>query len=139
MPREIESMSDHELLAELVRQGRSTRRENRIRTCLIALLLLAIIGLALFYIPKIMEPIRRLDACMEQVESTMQEAQRFFDSFDADTVEKFEQAMDNFNETSQQTRDFMQRFKDSGLDRLESTLEDFNAALQSFLQFFGRR
>lgn len=51
MDKKIESMTDHELLCELVRQGRRAERENQIKTCLIAVLLLAVLILAMIYIP----------------------------------------------------------------------------------------
>lgn len=138
MQKDIENMNDHELLSELVRQGRRREKIEQIKICGIAVLLLTIIILAMVYIPKILAPIRQLSGSMEQIEQAMAGAQRFLDNFDEDTVEQFKQTMESLNETSQQVRVLMDKLKDSGLDKLQSTLEGLNNSLGSILHFFGR-
>ena len=138
MQKEIENMNDHELLSELVRQGRRREKLERIKICGIAFLILAVVILAMVYIPKILAPIRELSGSMEEIEQSLAGAQRFLDNFDEDTVEQFKQTMESLNETSQQVRVLMDKLKDSGLDKLQSTLEGLNDSLSSFLRFFGR-
>jgi len=135
MPRDIENMNDHELLAELVRQGRRAEKINRIKTCLIAGLILVILILAMIYIPRIMAPIRQLNESMSEIRGTMEKAQTILNQFDEETVDQFKQTMESLSETSQQTRALMQKLKESGIDNLASSLEELNNALNSFLKF----
>ena len=138
MPKEIENMNDHELLCELVRQGKRREKLEQIKLCGIVVLLLAVVILAMVYIPKILAPIRELSGGMEQIEQSLAGAQRFLDNFDEDTVDQFKQTMESLNETSQQARVLMDKLKDSGLDKLQSTIEGLNDSLGSFLRIFGR-
>lgn len=138
MQRDLGSMSDHELLLELAQQGRKREQTERIKICVIALLLLTVIVLALIYIPKILAPIRQLNEKMNQIEETVNEAKRVLSGFDASTVEQFKQTMESLNETSQQARALMEKLKNSGIDKLQGTLEDFNNTLGTILQLFRR-
>ena len=131
-------MSERELLAELVRQGRRNEQADRIKTCVLAALLIVVIVLAMIYIPKILAPIRQISASMDEIEETFNEAKRVLSSFDADTVDHFKQTMESVNETSQQVRVFMDKLRESGLDKLQSTIEGLNDSLGSILQFFRR-
>ena len=137
MQKDIESMSDHELLQELVRQGRRSERASRLRTAMIAALLV----LALVYIPKITAPLRQVSEGMGQIEATMGQVSEFFSKFDDETLQKFERAMDSLNETSEQVKGVMSTLKDSGLDSFKKTLDELNkslSALGSLLPFFNR-
>ena len=141
MQKDIERMSDNELLQELVRQGRRCERASRLRTAMIAALLLTIIVLALVYIPKIMAPLRQVSEGMGQIEATMGQVSEFFSKFDDETLQKFERAMDSLHETSEQVKGVMSTLKDSGLDSFKKTLDELNkslSALGSLLPFFNR-
>ena len=138
MNRDIEGMSERELLAELVRQGRRAERAERIKACVLAALLIAVVVAAAFYVPKILAPIRRISDSMAQIEQSFDEARRVLSRFDDDTVEQFKQTMAGLNETSQQLRALTDKLRDSGLDKLQSTIEGLNEVLGSFLQFFRR-
>ncbi len=138
MHKEIESMSDHELLQELVRQGRRNERESNIKTAVIAALLLVIIILALVYIPKIMAPIRQLNENMDQIKQTMGRLQEFADSLGSDTAEKLRRTLDGLNETTEQAKEMFAKLNDSGLENFKTTLDDLNLALSKILQFFRR-
>lgn len=138
MHKEIESMSDHELLQELVRQGRRNERESNIKTAVIAALLLVIIILALVYIPKIMAPIRQLNENMDQIKQTMGRLQEFADSLGSDTAEKLRRTIDGLNETTEQAKEMFAKLNDSGLENFKTTLDDLNLALSKILQFFRR-
>ena len=136
MPKNIGNMTDHELLEELVLQGRRAERMSRIKICLIAGLLLLVIILALVYIPKIMAPIRQLNESMNEIRGAVDKAQTILNQFDEETVDQFKQTLESLSETSQQTRALMQKLKDSGLDKLASSIEDLNKVLDGFLKFF---
>ena len=82
MPKNIGNMTDHELLEELVLQGRRAERMSRVKICLVAVLLLLVAILALVYIPKIMAPIRQLNESMIEIRGTMEKAQTILDQFD---------------------------------------------------------
>lgn len=138
MNKNIDNMSERELLQELVRQGRRAARAERIRICLLGALLLAVVVLALIYVPKIMEPIDRISQSISQIEESFDEAKRVLSSFDKDTIERFKETMESINETSQQARVFMDKLKDSGLDKLQPTIEGLSNSLGSFLKFFSR-
>ena len=129
MDKKIESMTDHELLCELVRQGRRAERENQIKTCLIAVLLLAVLILA---------PIRQLNAALDEVQQTLDQAKGVLGCFDAESVEKFQQTMDSVNTASQQATEIMNRLKDSGLDKLQESIEAFNETMERLSLLFRR-
>lgn len=152
MHKEIESMTDRELLQELVLQGRRNERANNIKSAVLAALVLAIVILALVCIPKIMAPIRELNANMDGIKSAMSGVEQFVSGFSPDMALKLESTLDSLNETSDQARTMMERLKDSGienfmssLDELKSALGDFKASLEGFsgtlgsvLKMFGR-
>ena len=129
MDKKIESMTDHELLCELVRQGRRAERENQIKTCLIAVLLLAVLILA---------PIRQLNAALDEVQQTLDQAKGVLGCFDAESVEKIQQTMDSVNTASQQATEIMNRLKDSGLDKLQESIEAFNETMERLSLLFRR-
>ena len=138
MHKEIDSMSDHELLRELVLQGKRREKTEQIKICVLAVLLLTVVILAAVYIPKILAPMRQISQSMQQVGQAMEEAKRFLSNFDEQTVEQFKQTMESLNETSQQIRVLADKLKDSGLDKLQPTIEDLSNSLSSFLRLFGR-
>lgn len=138
MPKNIGNMTDHELLEELVLQGRRAERMSRVKICLVAVLLLLVAILALVYIPKIMAPIRQLNESMIQIRGTMEKAQTILGQFDEETVGKFKETMESLSETSQQARVLLQKLKDSGLDSFASNIERLNEALDGLLKYFRR-
>ena len=138
MDKDIDNMSEKELLAELVRQGRRNERADMIKVSVLCVLLLAVVILALVYVPKIVAPIQQLSDSMEQIETSFDEAKRVLSSFDKETIDNFKQTMESLNETSQQARVFMEKLKDSGLDKLQSTIEGLSSSLNTFLKLFGR-
>ena len=138
MDKDIDNMSEKELLAELVRQGRRNERADMIKVSVLCVLLLAVVILALVYVPKIVAPIQQLSDSMEQIETSFDEAKRVLSSFDKETIDNFKQTMESLNETSQQARVFMDKLKDSGLDKLQSTIEGLSSSLNTFLRLFGR-
>ena len=138
MPKNTGNMTDHELLEELVLQGRRAERMSRIKICLVVVLLLLVAILALVYIPKIMAPIRQLNESKNEIRGTMEKAQTILNEFDGETIDKFKQTMESLSETSQQTRALMQKLKDSGLDTFASNIESLNEALDGLLKYFRR-
>ncbi|MBQ3481675.1 MAG: hypothetical protein IJH48_04960 [Oscillospiraceae bacterium] len=137
MKKNVGEMNERELLAELVLQGRRAEKTERIKTGVLAALLLAVIILALIYIPRIAAPIRELSDGMEEIKTTFKEAERILSSFDDGTVDRFKQTMESVNETSQQLRVLMDKLRDSGLDKLQSTIEGLNKTIDSLLHPFG--
>ena len=138
MPKNTGNMTDHELLEELVLQGRRAERMSRIKICLVVVLLLLVAILALVYIPKIMAPIRQLNESMNEIRGAMEKAQTILNEFDGETIDKFKQTMESLSETSQQTRALMQKLKDGGLDTFASNIESLNEALDGLLKYFRR-
>ena len=138
MNQNLDNMSEKELLAELVEQGRRAEKTERIKICVLSALLLAVIVLALIYVPKILAPIRQIGQSISQIESSFGEMERVLSNFDEDTILKFKDTMDSLSETSQQVRVFMDKLKESGIDKLQSTIEGLSNSLSSFLKFFNR-
>ncbi len=138
MDRDLDNMNERELLAELVQQGRRAEKAEKIKTCVLAALLLAIIVLTLVFIPKILAPLQQLSARMDQIEASFSEAERVLGYFDEKTIDQFKQTMESLNETSQQIRVLTDKLRDSGLDKLQSTIEGLNNSLGSILKFFNR-
>ena len=138
MNQDLDNMTERELLCELVRQGRRAEKTEKIKTCVLAALLLAVVVAALICVPKILAPMRQISRSMEQIEGSFAEAERVLSYFDEDTILKFKETIDSMGETSQQIRVFMDKLKDSGLDKLQSTIEGLSNSLSSFLKFFNR-
>ena len=138
MDRDLDNMNERELRAELVQQGRRAEKAEKIKTCVLAALLLAIIVLTLVFIPKILAPLQQLSARMDQIEASFSEAERVLGYFDEKTIDQFKQTMESLNETSQQIRVLTDKLRDSGLDKLQSTIEGLNNSLGSILKFFNR-
>lgn len=138
MDRDLDNMNERELLAELVQQGRRAEKAEKIKTCVLAALLLVIIVLTLVFIPKILAPLQQLSARMDQIEASFSEAERVLGFFDEKTIDQFKQTMESLNETSQQIRVLTDKLRDSGLDKLQSTIEGLNNSLGSILKFFNR-
>lgn len=153
-------MNDHELLQELVRQGRKREKAENIKTAVIAALLLVLIVALLVYVPKITAPIRELNQSMDQVRQTMIEAQGvlsnlsadklarleqvlddaegFFSTFSADKISKLEHTMDSLVETTEEARVFMEKMKGLDLAGLKTTLDNLNETLGVFAKLFKR-
>ena len=140
MSRDVKTMSDHELLQELVLLQRRAAVQNRLRTIVIAALLLAVIVLAVIYVPRITAPLRQISESMQQVQGAAEEAQRVLGDISSDTVARFEDTMQSLNETSREAGEVLQTLKDSGLDKLKITLESLTESLgrlSSFLHLGG--
>ena len=136
MPKDVHTMSDHELLEELVLLQRRSAAQERVKLIVISVLLLALIVVALIYIPRITAPLRQLS--MQQVQGAAREVQRVFGDISQDTITRFENTMQSVNETSQQAGEALKLLKDSGLDKLKTTIESLNESLgklSSFLRF----
>ena len=117
MSRDVKTMSYHELLQELVLLQRRAAVQNRLRTIVIAALLLAVIVLAVIYVPRITAPLRQISESMQQVQGAAEEAQRVLGDISSDTVARFEDTMQSLNETSREAGEVLQILKDSGLDK----------------------
>ena len=138
MPKDVHTMSDHELLEELVLLQRRSAAQERVKLIVISVLLLALIVVALIYIPRITAPLRQLSESMQQVQGAAREVQRVFGDISQDTITRFENTMQSVNETSQQAGEALKLLKDSGLDKLKTTIESLNESLgklSSFLRF----
>lgn len=136
MPRDVNTMSDHELLAELVLLQRRSARLSRLRLIAGCILLLALVVLALIYIPRIMEPIHQLSASMDQIQDAAANAQEFFSSLDAGTAERLADALDGLAGASEEIGAFVDGLRNSGLDQTQKAIDELNEMLGKLTDFF---
>ena len=67
MPKPVETMSDHELLVELVREKRRADRERAVKTAVALAVLAVIVVLCVIYVPRIAQTVRQFQAVMDRL------------------------------------------------------------------------
>ena len=138
MKRDVNGMTEHELLAELVLQGRRAERERTIKHCIAAIIVIALVILGAVYIPRIVAPLQQIGESLEQIQRELDKVDQFLGDLGEDSAEKFRQTVENFSDVSERLEEFMDMLKNSGLDKLQSTLEGFNDTMGGILNFFRR-
>ena len=138
MKKEIEQMSDRELMMELVEAKRRAEKWERIRLCVMAALLLTVVVLAAVYVPRITATLRRVNETMDQVQAMSEQAQSFLDSFKSISAEKLAETVENVNATAQEAREIMDKLKEVGLESLEQSLKELSEFAEKLRGFFGR-
>jgi len=93
--KDINEMSDHELLMELVEEKRRNDKIRCIKYGIYAVLALIVIILCIKYIPMIVDMVNRYNALMEQLEQTNTSINQLVDSVGEDTGAKLKELVDS--------------------------------------------
>ena len=95
--KNIEEMSDHEILMELIREKRRNDKIRNVKYGIYALIGLALIVLGCIYIPKIMALIEKYNRIIDEMDETRQTIEQFVNSFGTDTGEKIKEMVEGLN------------------------------------------
>lgn len=93
--KDIENMSDHELLMELVEAKRKEDKKNQIRMILYLILALAILILLGILLSKVMEVISKYNEITSQIEQMKENVSQTFNIFSEEDVETFKKVMED--------------------------------------------
>jgi|GEM_PF-1697170 len=136
MARDPKSMTDHELLAELVTLQRRAALMNWIRFAALALLLVLMIVVLCIFVPRIIAPIRQLSESIGQIQQSVSGAKSFFDGLSSDTVTSLEAALESLNETSEKLNGLLDGLGDGGLRDLPNAISNLNNILERLSSLF---
>jgi len=89
MMKEIEMMSDHELLMELVAEKRRNDRIRYIKYGLYGVIVLLLAALCFIYVPKIIDFYNKFNKVMDQLSEATNSVRRVSDSISTETIESF--------------------------------------------------
>ena len=138
MKKEIEAMSDRELLAELVAGQRRAEKWRAVRIGAAALVVLAIVILCAVCVPRITQTVRRVNETMDQVQGVAAEAQKLFDDIQEIGTDKLAETIDTVNETATEAKAIMDKLTAAGLDSLQESIQELSEFASLVKGFFGR-
>lgn len=92
--KDIETMSDHELLMELVAEKRRNDKIRYIKYGFYGLIGVFLIVLCFIYVPKIVDFYNRFNAVMDQLSEATNSVRRVSDSISTETIESFKSIVD---------------------------------------------
>ena len=121
MLKPIETMSDHELLMELVRDKRLRDRERAVKTAVALLVLAAILVLCIIYVPRIVETVQRYQAIMERMDQA---------------VGRLNEAADQMRQASSQVTEFFGDMGEDSLRAWQQSVEEVDELLQGLKNMF---
>ena len=87
--KDIEEMSDHELLMELVAEKRRNDKIRYMKYGCYGIIILGVVVLCCIYIPKVVAFYNRFNAVMEQLDAATNSVKRVSDSISTETIESF--------------------------------------------------
>lgn len=120
MKKEIEWMSDRELLMELVAEKRRNERLRVVRILVLSLALLALVILCLIWIPRITAPFRQLQETVDRLN---------------ESIARFDQASAQMTEAAEQVRSYLSNLGQSGYKALLRSVEEATAILEKLAGF----
>ena len=88
--KELSSMTDRELLLELVAEKRRADRARRIKAYIWMAVAAALLVLCLIYVPRVVRTVRHYNQVIDQVTQTVTEAQGLLDGLKAVGTEKLQ-------------------------------------------------
>ncbi|MBO5555690.1 MAG: hypothetical protein J5927_00745 [Oscillospiraceae bacterium] len=134
--KELSSMTDRELLLELVADKRRADRARRIKAYVWMVVAAALAVLCLIYVPRIVHTVRHYNQVISQVSETVTEAQGFLDSLNAIGTDKLQDTVDQLGETAQKANDFFSALGDGGVEKLQQSLDQMQDISQQAGEFF---
>ena len=112
MRKDIQSMSDHELLMELVAEKRKLERLRHIKEICLAVLLVIAVILGCVYIPKILAPFRQFQEMSGQLQAALN---------------RFNASMDSYEQLSDQARGLFDQLGSLDLSKLQETMDQLRS------------
>lgn len=95
--KDINEMTDHEILVELLEEKRRNDRNRIIKYVLYGIVALVIIILLSIYVPKIMAWVDRYNKFMNEIETTTNRVKEFVDGVGTSTTQKIDEVLDGIN------------------------------------------
>ena len=86
MPNNIETMTDHELLMELVKDQQRRERNEKTRRYISLAVLLVILALLLFCVPKVIRLYRDLYDALKQINAVTEKVNGTLEGIDTDLL-----------------------------------------------------
>ena len=96
--KDIESMSDHELLMELVAEKRRNDKIRYVKYSIWGVVLLAAVVVGFIYVPKIIAFYNRFNAVMDTLNDVSNSVKRVSDSISTDTIESLNSVVEIFKQ-----------------------------------------
>ena len=121
MPKPVETMSDHELLVELVREKRRADRERAVKTAVALAVLAVIVVLCVIYVPRIAQTVRQFQAVMDRLDQA---------------ASKMNEAADEMRQASAQVQQFFGGLGEESLRAWQQSVEDVNQLLEGLKNMF---
>ena len=121
MPKPVETMSDHELLVELVREKRRADRERAVKTAVALAVLAVIVVLCVIYVPRIAQTVRQFQAVMDRLDQA---------------ESKMNEAADEMRQASAQVQQFFGGLGEESLKTWQQSVEDVNQMLEGLKKVF---
>lgn len=137
MVKEIETMTDRELLLELVAAGRRAEKRRRVRLWVYLAVAAALLALCLIYVPRLVCVVRQFNDTMGQLRAVTDQAQDFFRGIGDIGYDKLRETVDQVDAVTAEIQTVMDRLQAAGLDKLEQSLEQLNETLGRLRAFFG--
>ena len=121
MPKPVETMSDHELLVELVREKRRADRERAVKTAVALAVLAVIVVLCVIYVPRIAQTVRQFQAVMDRLDQS---------------ASRMNEAADEMRQASAQVQQFFGGLGEESLRAWQQSVEDVNQLLEGLKNMF---
>ena len=137
MRKSIESMSDRELLMELVADKRRADRARRIKTIVWLAVAAALLVLALIYLPPLAARIRQFNQTMDQLQQAATSANEFFDNVKGIGYDKLAETVESVNQAAARVREITDGLSEAGLETLEESIGELNDMIARLRGFFG--
>ena len=91
--KDYNSMTDHEILMELLQDKRRNDRNRYIKYALIGIIALLVVGALMVYIPKIVAIINKYNEIMDKLNQIDTHIDTIFDKFDFNALEDIKELM----------------------------------------------
>lgn len=103
MMKDIEQMSDHELLMELVKEKRRNDKLRYVKYGVYGIIALVVIILCIKYVPKLVAFFKEYNEVMNQLKQASDSVKKVSDSISSETIE-------TFNDVAKAIKDLLGRF-----------------------------
>ena len=135
--KELSSMTDRELLLELVADKRRADRARRIKAYIWMVVAAALLVLCLIYVPRVVRTVRHYNQVIDQVSQTVTEAQGLLDGLKAVGTEKLQDTVDQLSESARKANAFFSAMGDGGLEKLQQSLDQLQETSRQTRELFG--
>ncbi len=138
MRKEIEKMSERELLMELVEEKRRAEKWRLVRLCAVGAVVLALAILCAVYVPRIVESVQRFNEAVTSLQNTTNQIQSFYNGVKDAGLDKLSEAAENIDAAAQEAKRIMDGLSEAGLGDLKDSLAGLNDFAEKVRGFFGK-